>query len=147
VVTTAVVGSLLLGAATIRAAGEWTAASAPLAAPPVTVESLTAQLEEERARGAALAAQLGAVAGQTSELQAALGTAGERVNEDAKTATQLEDRIAAAKKRLAALNKSIAAARRAAAAAAASARTVVVVRKVQPAATPKPHHDDEGDDD
>ena len=40
VVAVAVVAASCLGAATIHAAGAWTASQAPLAAPPVTVESL-----------------------------------------------------------------------------------------------------------
>jgi len=142
-VTMAVVGSLVLGAATIRAAGQWTATEAPLAAPPVTVESLTAQLATERGRSSDLATRLQAMDGQTAELQAALGTANAQIQADTATAKDLTDRIAAAKKKLAALNRQIAATARQAAA----ARTVVVRRVATPAApvaqpTEEPEHDD-----
>ncbi|HYN47296.1 MAG TPA: hypothetical protein VER83_00430 [Candidatus Nanopelagicales bacterium] len=142
-VTVAVVGSLVLGAATIRAAGQWTANEAPLAAPPVTVESLAAQLAAERGRSSDLVTRLEAVAGQTVELQAALDVANARIQADTATAKDLSDRIAAAKKKLAALNRQIAATAREAAA----ARTVVVRRIVTPAApapqpTREPEHDD-----
>jgi len=144
VVTVAVVGSLFLGAATIRAASQWTASEAPLAAPPVTVESLSAQLAAERGRSSDIAARLQAVSGQTAELESALGTANTQLGTDTATAKGLQDRIAAAKKKLAALNRQIAATARQAAA----ARRTVTVRRVvvrKPAAQPAPppvEHDD-----
>ncbi len=142
-VTMAVVGSLVLGAATIRAASQWTATEAPLAAPPVTVESLASQLATERGRTSDLATRLAAMAGQTVELQAALDAANAQVEQDTATAKGLTDRIAAAKKKLAALNRQIAATARQAAA----ARTVVVTRVVARAApTPRPTAEPEHDD-
>lgn len=142
-VTTAVVGSLVLGAASIRAASQWTATEAPLAAPPVTVESVTAQLAIERERTSDLATRLSEMAGQTVELRAALDAANAQVTTDTATAKGLTDRIAAAKKKLAALNRQIAATARQATA----ARTVVVRQVVAPAVpapqpTPEPEHDD-----
>jgi len=141
----AVVGSLVLGAATIRAASQWTATEAPLVAPPVTVESLTAQLAAERGRASGLAVRLEAMAGNTVELQAALGAANAQILEDTATAKDLTDRIAAAKKKLAALNRKIAATARQAAAAQAVVVRQVVTRAApapQPAPTPAPEHDD-----
>ena len=141
----AVVGSLVLGAATIRAASQWTATEAPLAAPPVTVESLTAQLAAERGRASGLAVRLEAMAGNTVELQAALGAANAQILEDTATAKDLTDRIAAAKKKLAALNRKIAATARQAAAAQAVVVRQVVTRAApapQPAPTSAPEHDD-----
>ena len=132
-VTMAVVGSLVLGAATIRAASQWTATEAPLAAPPVTVESLAAQLAAERGRTSDLAVRLDAMAVNTVELQAALDTANAQIQADTATAADLTDRIAAAKKKLAALNRKIAATARKAAAAQA-----VVVRQVVTRAAPAP---------
>jgi len=144
-VTVAVVGSLVLGAATIRAASQWTASEAPLAAPPVTVESLTAQLAAERERTSGLSSQLETMAGNTVELQAALDAANAQIQVDTATAKDLTNRIAAAKKKLAALNAKIAASARQAAA----ARTVVVRRVVTtgpaapaPRPTQEPEHDD-----
>ncbi|MFH1474520.1 MAG: hypothetical protein ABIG85_01530 [Chloroflexota bacterium] len=144
-VIVAVVGSLVLGAATIRAASQWTAADTPLAAPPVTVESLSAQLAAERGRTSDLTARLEAMAGQTVELQAALDAANTQIQEDTATATALTARIAAAQKKLAALNRQIAATARQAAAAPA----VVVRRVVTPAPaapTPRPTEEPEHDD-
>jgi len=132
-VTMAVVGSLVLGAATIRAASQWTATEAPLAAPPVTVESLAAQLAAERGRTSGLAVRLDEMAGTTVELQAALDAANAQIQADTATAADLTDRIAAAKKKLAALNRKIAATARKAAAAQA-----VVVRQVVTRAAPAP---------
>lgn len=145
-VIAAVAGSLLLGAATIRAAGQWTASEAPLAAPPVTVESVQGQLAAERERSAALTEQLAAIAGQAGDLQAALDTANGQIATDAQTAKALRDRIAASRERLSALNRQIAATARQAAQA-ARARTVVVTRTAPaPASTPRPTPEPEHDD-
>ncbi len=140
-VTVAVVGSLLLGAATIRAAGEWTASEAPLAAPPVTVESLSAQLAAERERTSGLASRLQAMSGQTAELQTALEAANAQLAKDGATAKALRDRIAAARKKLAALNRQLAATARQA----TVARTVVV-RQAAPKPTAPPTHEEHDDD-
>lgn len=145
-VTTAVVGSLVLGAASIRAAGQWTATEAPLAAPPVTVQSVAAQLATERERTSGLAIRLQEMAGQAVELRAALDAAKAQIQADTATAKDLTDRIAAARRKLATLNRQIAATERQAAA----ARTVVVRRVVTPATpagpapqpTGEPEHDD-----
>lgn len=135
-IVVAVVGSLVLGAATIRAASQWTASEAPLAAPPVTVETVSAQLAAERQRSADLESRLGSMTGQATELQAALDAANAQIQTDTATAGDLQKRIAAAKKKLATLNRQIAATERQAAAARAAARTVVVTRS--PARTPAP---------
>jgi peptidoglycan hydrolase CwlO-like protein len=137
-VAVAVVGSLLLGAATIHAAGAWTASQAPLAAPPVTVESLQGRLAAEEARGADLQARLEAVTAQATEVQAALDAAQAQVASDGATARALQVRIAAAKTELTALNRKIAAAARQASPA---ARTTVQPTTTRPAATPEPDDD------
>jgi peptidoglycan hydrolase CwlO-like protein len=129
-VIVAVAGSLLLGAATIQAAGTWTASQAPLAAPPVTVESLQGQLTAEEARGADLEARLKAVTAQASDLQAALDAANAQVATDAKTAGALQKRIAAAKTKLTDLNRKILETTRRAQQAAAVPQTVIVKRVV-----------------
>jgi septal ring factor EnvC (AmiA/AmiB activator) len=141
-VTVAVVGSLVLGAATIRAAGQWTASEAPLAAPPVTVDTLTAQLAAERERTSGLASRLASMAAQTAQLQAGLDAANAQIQKDAATAGDLKDRIAAAKKRLATLDRQIAATARRA----AVVQAVAVTRPAPPpsAARPTP---EPGDDD
>jgi hypothetical protein len=134
-VAVAVVGSLLLGAATIHAAGDWTASQAPLDAPPVTVESLQGRFAAEEARGADLRARLEAVTAQAAEVQAALDAAGTQVAKDEATARALQKRIARARTQLTALNQRIAAAVRQASTA---ARTVVQPAATRPAATPRP---------
>jgi hypothetical protein len=128
-VTLGVVGSLGLGAATISAASQWTAAAAPPSAPAVSAESLAAQLANEEARGTDLKARLEAALAQTAQLQAALDAANAQIGTDSATAKALQAQIAAAQKKLAALNKK-------AAAAALAARQVTVVRTTAPRPTP-----------
>jgi len=137
-VAAVVVGSLLLGAATIQAAGTWTASQAPLDAPPVTVESLQDRLAAEEARGADLRARLDALTTQAAEVQAALDAAQAQVATDAATARALQVRLAQAKTQLMTLNRRIAAAARQAS---AGARTVVQPATDRPAATPEPDDD------
>jgi peptidoglycan hydrolase CwlO-like protein len=137
-VAAGVAGSIGLGAAPIVAAGQWTAASAPLAPPAVTSETLASQLAAEQARGAELQARLEAQASQVSGLQAALDAANAQVKVDDATAADLRARIAAAQAKLAALNKQIAAA--AAAAANQPQVTHRTVVTVQGTAKPAPTH-------
>ena len=134
-----VVASLLIGAASIRAAAAWTAASAPLAVSPASAESLAARLTDEEARSAALQAQLDELRANTADLSGALDTARTRISSDAKTATSLRTRLATAKTRLASLEKSLAAARAAAARAA-----VAATRGGAATATPAPVRRDDG---
>ena len=54
IVIVAVVGATIGGAASIRAAGIWTAASAPLAVAPASLTSIDAALAAEKQRSAAL---------------------------------------------------------------------------------------------
>ena len=70
-----VVGSLLIGAASIQAAARWTAASAPLAVSPATAESLATRLADEETRSAALQAQLDELRSGMSDLTGALDVA------------------------------------------------------------------------
>jgi peptidoglycan hydrolase CwlO-like protein len=127
-VTIGVVGSLGLGAATINAASQWTAAAAQPTSAPVSAETLATQLADEEARGTDLQARLEAALAQTAQLQAALDAANAQIGTDGKTARALQAQIAAAQKKLAELNRQ--------AAAAVSPRSVTVVRAAAPKPTP-----------
>jgi hypothetical protein len=89
--------SLFLGAASIRAAAAWTAASAPLADRPPSVESLQAELATEQARSRALQTHLDQLNSDSVDLMAALATASDRIAVDASHAKELQDSLAAAK--------------------------------------------------
>ncbi len=130
-VTMGVVGSLGLGAASIGAAAQWTAASAPMSVPPVTAESLAAQLANEQARGSDLQSRLEATLAQAAQLQTALDTANARIGTDSKTAKALQAQIVAAQKKLGSLNRQ-------AGSRAAAVRVVTVRRVVVTTATSKP---------
>lgn len=116
-----VVLSLFLGAASIRAAAGWTAASAPLADRPPSVDSLRAELLTEQARSRALQTHLDQLNSDSADLAAALAAAGDRIAVDAGQAKKLQDSLAAAKAKLAALEKSIGKARATAASGAVAA--------------------------
>lgn len=107
VVVAAVVLSLAVGVLAVRAAAAWTASSAPLTAAPVSAKTLALQLADEQARSVALEENLSALSSQTTDLAAALQAAQGQIANDAKTARQLEAKLAAAKKKLMALNRSI----------------------------------------
>lgn len=102
-----VVLALFAGAATIRAAAEWTAATAPLAAKPPSVDSLQSALSAEQARSIALQAQLDELTAGSSELTSALQAARDRIAEDARQAEALQSTLEAAKAKLKALERSI----------------------------------------
>ena len=106
-VTAGVVVSLVLGAATIRAASDWTAASAPLEKP-VSVQELADALAVEQARSVDLAARLQGVGAQTAALDVALSAAAGQVITDKATADDLQKRLKAAQKKLKALNRQLA---------------------------------------
>jgi DNA repair exonuclease SbcCD ATPase subunit len=141
-VTFGVIGSLALGTLTIRAAAAWTAAEAPLVAPPVSIATLQAEVAAERERSAALEDNLASVAGRTAELTAALDTATARLAADQEAAEALRERLATAKTKLARLNRELAAVRRAAASAQAAA-----ARAAAPPAAAAPARDNDGRDD
>ena len=132
--------SLFVGVATIRAAAEWTAASAPLAVKPPSIESLQSALTAEQSRSADLQAQLDQLTTGSTELVAALETARGRIATDATQAGDLQTSLKAAKTKLSALERSI---RQAQAAAAARPRTTTAPA---PAATPQPPTHGGGDD-
>jgi hypothetical protein len=119
------VTALLLGFAAIRAASAWTAEAAPLVASPASAKSIEVKLGEEQARSADLQARLTAITGQTEDMSAALIAAQERIVSDAQHAEGLSKDLAAATKKLKALETSI---KQAAAAAAAQTRTITVVK-------------------
>ena len=106
-----VVLSLLLGALSIEAAAAWARASAPPAAPAITVDSLQAQLEAEHVRSAALLEQLTAIGRQSRELADGLAVARDRIGTDLAAADAVRAELAAAKKQLADLKRQMAAAR------------------------------------
>jgi hypothetical protein len=132
--------SLFMGAASIRAAAAWTAASAPLAVKPPSVDSLRADLAAEQARSDALLTHLDELSTGSADLSAALGAARDRIAADALQAKALQDSLVAAKAKLAALEKSIRASR---------ARTAVSAAPAPLAATGSHEgsHTEEGDGD
>jgi chromosome segregation ATPase len=136
-VTAGVAGSLVLGAVTVRAAAEWTAASAPLTVAPESVDSLKARLAAEHEHSVALQDQIDQMRTDAAGLATALDAAGTRISDDATLAASLKERLAAAQARLKALEQSIARANAAARARAAQAAA--------PTAAPTAgFHEDEG---
>ena len=104
-IVAAVVLTLALAGLAVRAAAAWTAASAPLDLPPVSAKTLAQQLSDEQARSASLEAQLSALLNQSTDLTDALQMARDRATLDAKTAKDLQAQLAAAKKKLAAMQR------------------------------------------
>lgn len=113
-VTAGVLGSLVLGLVTIRAAAAWTASSAPLPPPPMSAEQLQARLADEQSRSAALTQELDQLRAQTAQVGAALKAAQSRITTDDATAAKLRAQLSAAQAKIAAI---LAAARAAQAAA------------------------------
>jgi len=101
------VAAVILGLAAIQAAAAWTASAAPLAVTPTSVTSIETKLLEEQARSKDLEAQLRSITGQTDEMTAALQAAQERIVADARQADDLAKDLAAATKKLKALEASI----------------------------------------
>ena len=127
------ISALFLGFAAIRAASAWTADAAPLVASPASAKSIEVKLADEQARSADLQARLSEITGQTEDMSAALIAAQDRIVSDAQHAEGLSRDLAAATKKLKALEASI---RRAAAASAARAQTTVVRSGTSTATTP-----------
>ena len=107
VVVLGVAAALVAGGATVRAAAMWTAASAPLTAPPASLSSIQNALEQEKARSAALEQQLQDLTSATKGLGVALDAANSQVATDADTAAALRTSLEAAQARLASLQKSL----------------------------------------
>jgi len=114
IVIAGVIGSLALGAATIRAAAEWTSASAPLSAAPASMQALAAQLAAEAARSSDLQRQLDTVRASSHDLSAALDAATARLTTDTKVADDLRLRLARARTRWSTLEASLGRSRNAA---------------------------------
>ena len=125
--------SLLVGLVSIRAAAAWTAAAAPLAAPPVSVDAISQQLTQEQSRSAALETQLAALVNQSTTLTKALKAAQGRIASDAATASVLRGRLATAQQQLLSL-----AARLQAGAQAAAAKAAKDAARAASAPTPAP---------
>ncbi|HEX8024749.1 MAG TPA: hypothetical protein VF484_00955 [Candidatus Limnocylindrales bacterium] len=102
--------SLVLAAATIRIAADWAASSAPLAVPPASLTSIESALAGERARSAALQAQLDSLRASSDQLSNALAAANDRLVTDQTTADGLRSDLAAAQQKLATLEAALKAA-------------------------------------
>ena len=116
----AVILAIVIGALSIEAAAAAVRASAPPVGPAVTVQSIEAQLEQERTRSQALRGQLRQLTDQSTTLAASLVVANDQVVTDTATATTLRADLARAKRQLAKLQRQMAAS---AAAAARQSRT------------------------
>jgi chromosome segregation ATPase len=139
-----VVAVLALGFGSIRAASAWTAASAPLTVAPVSVATLQTKLADEHARSEALIQHLRDLDARSVDLETALAQAQERIDGDAGHASDLEDQLAAANKKLTKLETAIAKAKKALAAQAAAPRVVKTTTSSAPKAT---YHEDEHEED
>jgi peptidoglycan hydrolase CwlO-like protein len=131
--------ALILGFSAIQAAAAWTASAAPLAVTPVSANSIEAKLFDEQSRSTDLQAQLTELSGNTQQMAAALEAAQARIDSDTKHAKDLEKDLRIAKKKLAALQRSL---RQAAAAPAARAQTTRAAPA--PATTTRRGGDDNG---
>ena len=109
-VTVVVAGSLLVAGLTVRAASLWAATQAPLSIAPVSVESVQQSLDQERARSAALEAQLRELESSSTDLTAALQAAQDRVGADEATAVDLRSSLTAAQDKLTKLEAALKAA-------------------------------------
>lgn len=141
-----VVLSVLAGAATIRAAAAWTAASSPLAVKPPSVEQLQTDLAAEQARSVDLQLQLGQLAAGSRDMVMALETARSRIASDAEEARTLQDSLAAAKDKLTTLERTIQQARAAAAAAVAPAQATTAAAATSTVAAGEDVENDDGEE-
>jgi len=145
--TVGVIGVLVLGYGSIRAASAWTAASAPLAVAPVTVATLQTKLADEHARSEALVARLQDLDARSRALETALSQAQDRIDSDAGHATDLEDQPAAANKKLTKLEAAIAKAKKALAARVTTRVVTTTTSKSSSAGSHEDEHEDEHEDD
>ena len=104
-VISAVVASLLAGAASIRFAADMTAAAAPPPAPPISMEALRTSLAAEQARGDALQTELDDLLTVTNELTTALTSTESEVVDDGLSAKQLRERLNIADGKLKTVNR------------------------------------------
>jgi len=110
IVLGATVAVIAVAAGTVKVAADWRAASAPLDVAPVGMESVNLQLVSETDRAGALSEQIGSVAGDIATLQGALLEANQHIAGDAQGAETLKKDLAAAKKKLDALQAQLMAA-------------------------------------
>jgi len=119
----AVFVAIVIGALSIEAASAAVRASAPPPGPAVTVQSMQAELDAERARSVALHEQLQRLSVQSTTLTASMAQADEQIALDSQTADALRAALARAKRQLTRLQRQMAAdARRATTGSAAKAR-------------------------
>ena len=119
----AVFVAIVIGALSIEAAAAAVRAAAPPPGPAVTVQSMQAELDAERARSVALHEQLQRLSAQSTTLTANMALADEQIAQDSQTADALRAALAKAKRQLTRLQRQMAAdARRAATGTAAKAR-------------------------
>ncbi len=104
VVVLGVAASLLLGLTSIRVAADLAAAAAPPPAPPISLQTLKAQLTAEQDRATGLEQQLADLLDVTGQLTEALDATQTQVVDDGLTAAELQDRLKAAKTKLAVVN-------------------------------------------
>jgi septal ring factor EnvC (AmiA/AmiB activator) len=114
-VVAGVVASLLVGALSIEAAATWTRAAAPPAAPAVTIASLQAQLDADRARSAQLSDLLSSLGSHSQDLASGLAAAEARIAADLAAARSMNAQLVAARNQLASLKAKMTAAAAAAA--------------------------------
>jgi septal ring factor EnvC (AmiA/AmiB activator) len=107
-ITLGVILSLFAAGATVRAASEWAASSAPLNVAPASVESLQQALQQEQARSAALEAELTQLRQAAADLSSGLATAQDRASTDQATAESLRQSLDAAQAKLAKLQAALA---------------------------------------
>ncbi len=134
-----VIASLAVGASAIQAAGEWTAADAPLQIAPASITSIQAALAGEQERSAALEEQLATLQTATSELDAALTAAQSQVETDARSAAALRADLEAALAKLKTVKAALAKAAKAASAASSGSSS----RSTAATPTPTREHDDD----
>jgi peptidoglycan hydrolase CwlO-like protein len=102
-----VVAAIAVGFTAVQAAAAWTAEAAPLTAKPVSAAAIEARLLDEQTRSADLQRRLTTLSGDTQALATALEAAQARIDAGTAHATELERDLATAKRKLAALQRSI----------------------------------------
>jgi chromosome segregation ATPase len=151
--TVAVIGAAV---GTVQLAAQWRADAAPLDTALISMSTIEDQAAIEQGRSDDITNQMGGVAAQVSELQAALITANGGVNGQAKSAAALQAQLKAAKAKLTTLQKQLKAAQqRLQALNAAAARQAAINRAAahrssggsSATATPRPPEHEGGDDD
>jgi peptidoglycan hydrolase CwlO-like protein len=137
----AVILALTVGFLAIRVASAWTAASAPLSVSPGSVATLQQQLDAERARTAALTAEIERLVADSDQLSAAVEAARAQIGQESEHTAQVSADLEAAQSRLRDLEKAILDAR---AALARQRTTAITTTTIQ--AAPAREHDDEDEE-